>query len=271
MKEFKPLFITPSQSEHFDIITGNQPDRAAFFGDGLFETMIYIDGNIRFAKAHDERLQEGLKQLHLSGKGLIQLASLETYLTNNFGMEQPLRIRRNIYRAGLGKYSPSTSEVKENFFIQTHQNPPKIKNQAFASSRVRVHHSSWSHCKTLNALPYVIAGMERMEKNMDEIILLDGQDYISEAGASNLFWVIGKNLFTPSLECGCIAGVGRAIILDHLKKSGKTVHQGKFQLKDLKKADRIFTSNVTGISHIAQFENYSYDTSPLPLVESIFE
>ncbi|MDN3667916.1 aminotransferase class IV [Echinicola jeungdonensis] len=271
MKEFKPIFISPSKADKFDIVADAQPDRAAFFGDGLFETMIFMNGKIRFSQFHQNRLQEGLKQLHLSGKNLSHVEALEFFISKKWGKDQPLRIRWNIFRAGLGKYSPSTTEVKENFLIQTHQNSPKIKKQVIVSNSVKVHPSPWSHCKTLNALPYVMAGVERMERKGDEIILLDHEDHISEAGASNLFWIIGNEFFTPSLSCGCIAGVGRAIILEKLKESGIPVHQGQFKIKELNKADRLFTSNVTGISHIAQCEGKSYNASPLPLIESIFE
>jgi len=63
--------------------------------------------------------------------------------------------------------------------------------------------------KTLNALPYVLAGNYRKQLGVDEVILLDTHGHLAECVASNLFWLKDGMLYTPSLNTGCIGGIIR--------------------------------------------------------------
>jgi 4-amino-4-deoxychorismate lyase len=244
-------------------------NRAVFFGDGVFETMVYTDGRIRFAKEHGERLATGLKQLKIIPSGL-SMQYLEEFLVQRFLGEKDLRIRWNVFRGGLGKYTPTSNDAKDLILVQDLDKPIKIKNRAYISKTIAISASPWSHCKTLNALPYVMANIERKEMGMDEVILLDEKGFISEAGSANIFWVKENIFYTPSLSCNCIAGVGRRIIIEGLGKAGHTLIEGRFAVEKLLDADQVFTSNVTGIAYIANLEDRSYDTRIIPEVETAF-
>lgn len=244
-------------------------DRASFFGDGVFETMVYTDGSIRFLKEHGERLQLGLRTLKISPSGL-SIEELEGFLRAQYTDTKDLRIRWNVFRSGLGKYTPTNHEAKDLILVQDLDKPIKIKDRAYISKIIAIPSSPWSHCKTLNALPYVMANLERKELGMDEVILLDDKGFVSEAGSANVFWVKEDVFYTPSLACNCIAGVGRRKIIEALGKAGYTVIEGEFTVEELLEAEQVFTSNVTGIAYIASLEYRSYDTKIIPEVEQPF-
>jgi 4-amino-4-deoxychorismate lyase len=250
-------------------VDANQINRGTFFGDGIFETMVYTNGIIRFAKEHGERLETGLKQLKIIPSGL-SIQYLEEFLVQRFPGEKDLRIRWNVFRSGLGKYTPTSNDAKDLILVQDLDKPIKIKNRAYISKTIAISASPWSHCKTLNALPYVMANIERKEMGMDEVILLDDKGFVSEAGSANIFWVKENVFYTPSLSCNCIAGVGRRIIIEGLGKAGHTLIEGRFAVEKLLDADQVFTSNVTGIAYIANLEDRSYDTRIIPEVETAF-
>lgn len=245
-------------------------NRAAFFGDGIFETMIFSKGKIRFAGEHEERLNWGLKLLKIEPSSLTVL-DLEKFVTQNFTQEKTLRIRWNIYRKGLGKYTPEGHQAEDLIMIQTMDKPVKLKSKAYISKKINIPSSFWSQCKTLNSLPYVMANIERIERGMDEVILLSDKGFVSEAGASNVFWKKEDVFYTPSLSCNCIAGIGRRKIIEVLNKKSMDIVEGEFSIKDMMAADQIFTSNVTGVAYLAGLENQSFDTKPLPLLEGLFE
>jgi|SRR5690554_1529406 len=244
-------------------------NRAALFGDGMFETMVFTDGSIRFAKEHGERLKTGAKALHITLSGL-STEDIEEFVRQHFPEKTDLRIRWTVFRSGLGKYTPLTHEASDLIHIQDLDRPLKVKRKAYVSKTITIYPSPWSHCKTLNALPYVMANVERKERDMDEVILLDDQGFVSEAGSANVFWVKENVFYTPSLTCNCIAGVGRRKIIEALDNSGIPVIEGQFSTKELSEAEQVFTSNVTGVAYLAKLEDWSYKTTPIPVVERVF-
>ncbi|MBD8487201.1 aminotransferase class IV [Echinicola sp. CAU 1574] len=271
MSDFNTVFFIMGKNQSLVQSNVSTINRAALFGDGLFETMLFINGKIRFSELHWDRLQEGLSTLKINSNQLISISQLESNLADKFGADQPLRVRWSVFRSGLGKYTPVTNEREEIFMVQGHTQPPKIKNEAYISPSIHVPSSPWSHCKTLNALTYVMANQQRSEKKMDEVILLDQKENISEAGSANLFWVKKKTYFTPSLTCNCIAGVSRRKIIEHLKSKNIKIEEGEFSEGDMLQAEQIFTSNVTGIAYLKKIRETEFNTEPIPLIEELFK
>lgn len=245
-------------------------NRAFLFGDGIFETMVFKNNRIRFAKEHQERLTLGLRQLKIEPSDL-RIGHLEEYVQQNFPEDSELRIRWNVYRGGLGKYTPLSNHSRDLILIQALEEHAKIKNKTYVSQKISISPSPWSHCKTLNSLPYIMANIERKEMGMDEVILLDDKGFVSEAGAANIFWIKDDVFFTPSLSCNCIAGVGRKKIIETLLIQDISVVEGQYLPEALLAADQVVTSNVTGINYIAQLENSTFHTMPIPLLEKLYD
>lgn len=245
-------------------------NRASLFGDGVFETMVFSKGKIRFAKEHEERLNLGLGILHIDPSS-VTVQYLEEFVKKNFDGQKSLRIRWNVYRGGLGKYTPLENQAEDMIIIEVPGLPVQVKSKAYISKSITIPPSPWSHCKTLNGLPYVMANIERVERKMDEVILLSDKGFVSEAGIANIFWKKGDIYYTPSLSCNCIAGVARRKIIEVLQSEGIAVVEGEFTAKEIMDADQIFTSNVTGITYIAQLENRLFKTIALPLLGGLFE
>ncbi len=246
-------------------------NRGFLFADGLFETMIFDQGKIRFSEFHLARLLEGCKVLGLDTSELSSLEELERMLRWDFGKENPRRVRWTIFRNGEGKYTPVTDDIQEVIQIQEFVQAPLFKNSAFVHPEINLNHSIYSHCKTINALPYVLANRDRAQLGMDEVILLSQGSYVSEGGSSNLFWVKSGEFYTPSLATGCIAGVGRRIIKNYLETHGINLHEGFYRVEDLYEADAVFTSNVTGISYLRTIEGKTLGQERFGMIEQLFE
>jgi 4-amino-4-deoxychorismate lyase len=246
------------------------PSRAALFGDGIFETMIYSQGCIRFHASHQDRVNDGIHALKLDPAGMSRVVDIEKLVTEHVDGNKTWRVRWNIFRSGFGKYTPEENLCLEQVTVQPHIPAQKIKQNAYFCTSIQLQSSPWSHCKTLNSLPYVMANVERKEKQMDEVILSDAQGYLSEAGAANLFWVKSGTFYTPSLRHHAISGVGRAQILQLLEQKGIRFQEGSFTKSALLQADQVFTSNVTGISYIQEIENQRFSTEAISCIEALF-
>ena len=242
------------------------PNRAMNFGDGLFETMMFDGVKIRFFGYHLERLRQGMEALKIVGFST-EFAKLNDWLSGEFPQRQ-LRVRWNVFRSGSGTYMPQSNEAVQTLHIQTFVAAPTIKSQAGFADSVKLFPNPWSAWKTLNALPYVLAAQERGERSLDELILQNFQGKVAEASASNIFWRRGKKVFTPSLECGCITGVGRRAILE---KIPRLVTQGLFGTNELLSAEQVWVCNASGISYLEKIDSLEFSTEPWgPLLE-IFE
>lgn len=245
------------------------PNRAMSFGDGLFETMVWDRNEIRFFDKHLNRLIRGMKVLGLNSSK-INGQELIDFLSIQFQGERK-RIRWNVYRAGAGKYTPETSGVFQTLQISRFTAAPSLKTKVDVSMKIQLFPSIWSEFKTLNGLPYVLANQERKERGLDEIILLDNRGYISESGASNIFWIKADVIYTPALSCSCINGISRQVILEDLRRKKIQFGEGEFLPSELDDADQVFVSNCTGISYLENFNHKKYSTEPLNYLKDIFE
>ncbi|WP_114750999.1 aminotransferase class IV [Pleomorphovibrio marinus] len=271
MSEFETVYFTKEVDGTFKGLS-QPPSRASFFGDGLFETMVFQKGSILNGHHHMDRLHFGLNALGISEEGISTIVQLESLIKTKVtsGANLPLRIRWNIYREGLGKYTPLSDKAEESLYLQEFVPSPTIKSKAFISDKIKLYPSPWANCKTLNALPYVMANRERVKLSMDEVILLDEHGFISEAGSSNLFWQKGNKLFTPDLKHHAIMGVGRSVILAQASQLKYDMVEGSFLPKEIMEAERVFTTNISGLSYIQSIEGKSFKTGGLEDIASLF-
>jgi branched-subunit amino acid aminotransferase/4-amino-4-deoxychorismate lyase len=253
------IFIKMSESDTWSSTSQvDSPNRAMSFGDGLFETMCWDGEKIRLFDFHLDRLKHGMEILDLSVSGLQEHSLLQ--LLQSLNLDGESRLRWTVFRSGKGKYTPESSDVVQLLQISDFHRAPAMKHRAIISAKIRLNPSIYSSSKTLNGLPYVLANLERKRNGADEIILLDNHGNLAEAGAANIFWEKGGKIYTPSLESGCIAGVMRRSLLDFLEEKRIEFVQDLFPVDNLLKADRVWVSNVTGISMLGQIGSKAFQT-----------
>lgn len=109
--------------------------------------------------------------------------------------------------------------------------------------------------KTGNYLNNLLALVEARRAGGDDAILLNAEGHVTEATTANVFWVRGGEVFTPSLDCGILAGITRTMLIWALRKSGAEVHEGAFRLADLTGADEaMLTGTVRGVSPVVRID-----------------
>ncbi len=183
---------------------------------------------------------------------------------------QILRVRWNIFRSSKGKYTPISNDTQQSLIIEPFCYLSPQSKVAFINEQFSVPNLPWSNCKTLNAMLYVQAGIARKKAGFEEIILLDTQGHVCEAGAANLFWVKDGIYYTPSLKTSCIEGVSRCVIIKKLKELEIKVLEGEYNPSEVLKADLVFTSNVTGIHYISKINSTGFNIEPVEFLESLF-
>lgn len=237
------------------------PNRGLGFGDGFFETMVFVKGRLRFAAAHLGRMQQAAAGLHLELPAA--LARPEALATSLGALLTALslpaaRVRLQVWRSGGGLYTPETNAAE---WLATAV--PYVANNApvlradFAQETHAVH-SPLSFCKGPQAWLYVRAAQERQRRALDEIILCDGSGHVAEAGAAAIFWMKNGALFTPALNTGCVAGVRRAQVLQLAQAEGVACHEGLFKQSHLLAADSAFTANVAAVRPVQRIGSHVF-------------
>src|SRR6201992_4425424 len=96
--------ILPSDSKLLTI-----QNRAFRYGDGLFESMRMMKGNLKFADMHADRLQRGMKALKIDG-----YSQTDTWFLKDKAEElasrnkaKHARLRLTVFRDAEGLYAPT--------------------------------------------------------------------------------------------------------------------------------------------------------------------
>ncbi|QDA61896.1 aminotransferase class IV [Hymenobacter jejuensis] len=231
------------------------PNRGLQFNDGFFETLIWDDHKVQLLPYHTARMRQAAQALSLQ---------LPTALTTETGLQDMLRalveakqlttarLRLQFWRTGGGLYAPTTAEAEFVVTAQPFQPAESVVNKADFAQRVRTAFSTVSFCKGPNALQYVLAAQERQQRELDELILLDGAGCVAECVSAAIFWVRNGCLYTPSLETGCIAGVRRAYLLQRARELAIPCAEGLYESEALLQAEVVFTANIAGIRILKQ-------------------
>lgn len=249
-------FLTEKGDKLFD--TSN---RSLKYGDGIFETMRLIKGRIMFWEDHYARLSRGIKYLKIEDSGKEKAfweKEIERLVIKNKYVEA--RIKLLVFRNSPGLYTPMGNRL--GFFIEglSYDNSDYsldtkgLKMGLFESDFKPI--SSVSNHKTTSALLFVLASIEKKQRGLDEVVVLNTAKRVCEGTASNLFLRIGNEVLTPSLEEGCLDGVMRKQIIDFYKNKNKPVFEGEITLDKLEKADEMFLTNtISGVQSVGSYNN----------------
>lgn len=230
-------------------------DRAFQYGDGLFETIVVRNGNVKFLTYHLDRLKQGAKALDLSIPELFTKDNLELLineLVHKNKIEDNVRVKLIVWRKQGGFYTPDLNEV--NYLIKvsdlTTASIYEIKSWR-CYHQFRLSETLISAYKTLNSLPYVLASNYKKQHKLDEVVLLDQDGNVAEGSASNIFWIQDNELYTPSLKTGCKKGIIRTQIHKLAAEYGYGWHEVLLNdITTLQNSDSIFVANVCGVGII---------------------
>lgn len=227
-------------------------DRGFRFGDGVFESIHIHQGKLLFLQKHLQRLEEGMAALKIPHpqENITELAA--EALSRNRVDEGVLRIAVSRGTGSRGYLPVRTSTPT--LVIETLWMPPltshSVKLWFSEYRRVSPAQLPVSY-KIAQGLNSTLARIEAEENGCDEALMLSVEGYLSEAASACIFWSDkhGK-IYTPSLKTGALAGIGRAVLLEHME-----VQQGEYQLEALQKASSvILVSAVTGIRYVTRLQ-----------------
>ncbi len=254
-----------------EIVPADQPvmtvrNRAFRYGDGLFESMRMINGELKFADLHAERIRKGMKILKIEGHGQVDTMFLRERVAdlsrrNKTGTN--LRARFTVFRDADGLYSPDKNrmgyalEVIPTDDERYVYNPKGLIIDVFDEVTKPV--NALSGIKTCNSLVYVMAGIYKDQYRLDEVVILNNNGFICEAMSSNIFIVYDKKVYTPALNEGCVAGIMRKVTMKLIKENGFELVEAQINPAILHEAQEVFVTNAgKGIQWVLGYDKKRY-------------
>ncbi len=241
-------------------------NRGFRYGDGLFESMRYMKGKLKFPEMHIDRIQKGMKLLRFDNCSLIDTWFLrekveELIRRNRTGADA--RVRFTVFRDSEGLYSPVSNKFGYVIEIQKLDESQYVLNKKGliidVYDEIPKPVNALSNLKTCNALIYVLAGIYKNQNALDEVLILNHHGFLCESMSSNVFVVYDRKLYTPALNEGCIAGVMRQIVMRLAKENNIELVEAQINPDILNEADEVFLTNAgKGIHWVMGYNNKRY-------------
>ncbi len=99
--------------------------------------------------------------------------------------------------------------------------------------------------KSSNLLNNILAAQDARDAGVHEAILFNTSGHLAEGTMTNVFFVIGGHLMTPSPACGILRGVTRDLLIELARETGIPCEEGRFDRRKLEAAEEIFITSTT--------------------------
>lgn len=236
-------------------------DHGLLYGDGVFEGIRAYAGRIFRLDAH-------LDRLYASAKGICldiplprpQMATMVSQAFAQSAMRDAyirLVVTRGVGDLGLDPRKCAKPTVI--CIVDTIRLWPQDRYEhgltCLTAATPTSHRENLSpRIKSLNYLAHILAKIEGVAANVDEVVMLDASGYVTEASGMNLFAVTNHTLRTPPPWSGILRGVTRDAVIELARDAGYGVEEIPLNRYDLYTADEVFltgtAAEVIGITRL---------------------
>lgn len=232
-------------------------DRGLLYGDGLFETMKAVNGDIEYYKDHLTRLKKGCLTLKILYTEFSKIEpAIKKLLRANELNDKQAYIKILITRgvdASLGGHSIK-KETKPTVIITTKELAATERKSIEAITVISPYYNNME-VKSLNYLPSVLAKEAALKKNAVEAIFVDEKGFILEGTSSNVFIIKNDILYTPPLNGRILDGVMRKQVLKFSRDKKLKVIKRNITTDEIYSSDLAFiTNSIIGINIIEKID-----------------
>ena len=250
------------------------PNRGLFFNDGFFETMVWADDQVRYARLHMARMKRAAAALGLElPVALATPTALHATVRHLVAASEPSstghRVRVQLWRSGSGLYTPTTPATEWLMTQQPFQAVETTVRLCAIAKSIHTQSSSVSFCKGPNALTYVLAAQERQQRGLDELILLSQEGIVAETVAASVAWIKGNTVYSPAEITGCVAGTRLTYLREMAGAAGISWQVGQFRPEEMLAAEAVFTANIAGIRAVVQVEAVEFRSEQHPVLQQL--
>ena len=240
-------------------------DRGLAYGDGVFETVRVVSGQMTLGVYHWDRLQVSCHRLGIDTDIVFFQQTVTRFLIGRVS-----GILKMIVTRGSGGRGYNPKGCRSRLILSWHDLPeyPAAYWQEgvalYACTTELGLQSSLVGIKHLNRLEQVVARSEWDDSRYAEGLLKDLNGNLIEGTMTNLFLVTSEGLLTPDLKMSGVAGVMRQWILDNMPQYGIQTLVCDVSLDALDKASEVFVCNsVNGVWPVVAYADMQWVPGPV--------
>jgi len=255
-------------------------DHGLLYGDGVFEGMRVYGGKPFRMEEHLERLYDSAQAIWLTVPiprdemarvtvgGVARAGITEGYL-------------RHIVTRGMGDLgldprscpNPTAIIIFDTIRIWPAERYEKGLAMIGAATPMPNREALSPRVKSLNYLPHIMAKLEGIQAQMDEVLMLDRTGYVAEASGMNIFVVRRNVVTTPPAWTGILRGVTRDIVIELAAGAGLTVREEPINRYDVYTADEAFlTGTAAEIAPIRSLDGRQIGAGPVgPVTRTLMD
>ena len=246
-------------------------DHGLLYGDGVFEGLRVYDGKVFRLEEHVDRLYDSAHAIWLT----VPIPKDEMIRVTQEGVRRGRLTEgylRHIVTRGVGDLGLDPRKCVRATVIVIFDTitlwPPERYEQGLtvltAGTPIPHRESLSPRVKSLNYLPHILAKVEGIQAQVDEVLMLDSAGYVAEASGMNLFVVRKGELRTPPAHAGILRGVTRDVILELAAAAGIPAREEPLNRYDVYTADEaFFTGTAAEIAPIRMLDGRTIGAGPV--------
>ena len=255
-------------------------DHGLLYGDGVFEGMRVYGGRTFRMAEHLDRLYDSAQAIWLTPPiGKDEMARVTEEGIKRAGItEGYLRhvVTRGVGDLGLDPRScprPTAIIIFDTIKIWPPERYEKGLVMMSAATPMPDRESLSPRVKSLNYLPHIMAKLEGIHAQMDEVLMLDRGGYVAEASGMNVFIVRRGAVTTPPAWTGVLRGVTRDIVLELAAEAGFQAREEPINRYDVYTADEAFlTGTAAEIAPIKSLDGRQIGVGPIgPVTRTLMD
>ena len=226
--------------------------RAYTFSDSIYEVVPFYNSKAIAFDMHIERLLRSSNELSIA-LDIEQASNQITQLISNCPSENGYvyyQVTRGQDTIRAHMYKPLMDVETFGYVLPFSFETKTLKVMICEDIR-------WGRCdiKSTSLLGNVMQMNSAQKHDCDEVIM-HKENILTEAGASNVFFVKNGTICTPALSNNILPGITRALLINEIKKINIPLIEGIFDLKDLSNASSAWLSSSTkGLAPISEIIN----------------
>ncbi len=235
-------------------------------GDGVFDTMLAINGDIIHPNLHFKKIlrhaavmgidvTNDIEDMVIAAKDLLKESHLEDgrVIIN-------VIVSRGPAEHGLAIPDQADTQIAMRAFAAPDPMPVP-RNVVFARNVRRNEGSPLSQIKNFNYGDNIMALQEARDKGADDALMFNNKENVACATSATVAIIKGDRIYTPPLSDGCQGGVTRGLLMGRYDVSEKHLRE-----EDIRDAHALYLINsIRGAVKIETLEGQKYPIANLEI------
>jgi branched-subunit amino acid aminotransferase/4-amino-4-deoxychorismate lyase len=242
-------------------------DNSLLYGEGLFETLLAVNGQPINLKEHLDRLYRGAQ---ITGvKIQPSKADVEHWIERilHFHSTWVAKVRITVTTGESGRWVGIQGPGQFIISASPHEVPDKPFKLHVSEFKLDAD-SPFRNIKTLSYGLHAAAFRKAQAAKSDDALMLNNKGKVAETTSANIFWVKKGQIYTTPLNSGCLEGVTRKQVMVEAKKLGFKVAEKDETVAGIGSAEEVFiTSSLKLATPVGKIvdgkKTYSFKTGPV--------